>query len=132
MSLPKDPKPAKLVISLFLKEKELLYPVAQALAEQFGPVDMISAWFPFDYTTYYEPEMGAPLYRRVVVFKTLIDPGALAEIKIATNELELKYSDSGRRMVNMIRGIWFTSVSFWPREKIMRIGFTSEKVFMRI
>ncbi len=104
MSLPKDPKPAKLVISLFLKEKELLYPVAQALAEQFGPVDMISAWFPFDYTTYYEPEMGAPLYRRVVVFKTLIDPGALAEIKIATNELELKYSDSGRRMVNMDPG----------------------------
>jgi hypothetical protein len=104
MSLPKPPKPAKLVISLFLKEKELLFPVVKNLAEKFGPVDMISEWFPFDYTNYYEPEMGSPLYRRVVVFKTLIDPDMLAEIKITTNAVEFEYSRNGHRMVNIDPG----------------------------
>ena len=104
MSQTQPPKPAKLVIGFFLKEKSLIVPVAKDLTEKFGPVDMVSAWFPFDFTTYYESEMGAPLFRRILVFETLIEQSALAEIKLITNDLELEYSKDSKRMVNLDPG----------------------------
>jgi hypothetical protein len=104
MSQPQVPKPAKLVIGLFLKEKSFIVPVAKELVEQFGPIDVVSAWLPFDFTTYYEPEMGKPLFRRLLAFKILIDQDALAQIKIMTNDLELKYTRNNRRRVNLDPG----------------------------
>ncbi|MFC1813545.1 DUF4416 family protein, partial [Thermodesulfobacteriota bacterium] len=89
---------------LFLKQKHLVVPVAKELVEQFGPIDVVSAWLPFDFTTYYEPEMGKPLFRRMLAFKTLIDQDALAQIKIMTNDLELKYTRNDRRRVNLDPG----------------------------
>jgi hypothetical protein len=87
-----------------MKEKSFIDPVAKDLTATFGPVDMISPWFSFDFTTYYEPEMGTPLFRRLLVFKTLIEQNALPEIKTATNALEQKYSKNARRMVNLDPG----------------------------
>lgn len=87
-----------------MKEKSLFAPVAEELAKKLGSVDMISSWFPFDYTTYYEPEMGAGLFRRMIVFKALIKQSTLPEIKITTNNLEKKYSKNGKRMVNIDPG----------------------------
>ncbi|MDM8551845.1 DUF4416 family protein [Desulfobacterales bacterium HSG2] len=104
MSTPQPPKPAKLVIGLFMKEKALSAPVARELAEKFGPVDMVSSWLPFDYTDYYEPEMGTPLFRRVLTFKRLIKQSLLPDIKIMTNDLELKYSENSKRRVNIDPG----------------------------
>ena len=104
MSRPQKPNPAKLVIGAFLKEKSLIYPVVKDLTKEFGSTDMVSRWFPFNFTTYYESEMGAPLFRRMFVFKTLIEQDALAEIKIFTNNLELKYSKDNKRGVNLDPG----------------------------
>ena len=104
MSRPQPPKSAKLVIGLFMKEKHLIVPVAKTLIEKFGPVDMVSAWLPFDFTTYYESEMGTPLFRRILVFERLIKQSALAQIKIITNDLELKYSKNDKRIVNLDPG----------------------------
>jgi hypothetical protein len=104
MSRPQKPKPAKLVIGLFLKEKSIILLVAQALTEKFGCIDMVSEWFPFNFTDYYESEMGKPLFRRVLVFENLIEQGALAEIKLITNDIELEYSKNSKRMVNLDPG----------------------------
>ena len=104
MSIPQAPAPAKLVTGLFMNDKSLVRPLAEALFEKYGQVDLISAWFPFDYTDYYKSEMGAPLFRRMFVFKKMIEQEALPEIKIFTNELELKYSSGGKRRVNIDPG----------------------------
>ena len=104
MSRPQPPQPAKLVIGMFLKEKHLLVPVTAALTEKFGTVDMVSSWFYFNYTNYYESEMGGPLFRRVLAFKTLIRQEALAEIKNITNGLEQAYATAGKRSVNIDPG----------------------------
>lgn len=104
MSLPKEPEPAKLIISLFMKEKSLINSVSKPLAEKFGDIDMVSSWFPFNFTTYYETEMGVPLFRRVLCFKNLIKQSDLSDIKIATNNLESAYSENGKRMVNIDPG----------------------------
>ena len=104
MSLPQSPKPAKLVIGFFLKEKRVAVDVVKALVEKLGPVDMTSPWLPFNLTTYYNDEMGTPLFRRMLAFKRLIRQSALANIKLFTNGLEREHSIDGRRGVNIDPG----------------------------
>ena len=104
MSEPRKPKPAKLVIGLFMREKALLGPLADDLSAAFGAVDLVSSWMAFDYTNYYQAEMGMPLFRRLLAFKTLIDQQDLPGIKIATNAMERRYVHNGRRRVNIDPG----------------------------
>lgn len=104
MSVPQSPRPAKLTISILLRQKELVLPVTKALAENFGPLDMVSTWFPFDFTSYYESEMGKPLFRRIVVFRKLIQQDALSEIKLKTNAIEHRYLNNSKRSVNIDPG----------------------------
>ena len=104
MSTPKAPKQAKLVAGIILKEKGLIETLANELAERFGPVDVISRWFSFDYTSYYEPEMGFPLFRRMLAFKILIEQQNLSAIKTFTNDMESGYSENGKRAVNIDPG----------------------------
>jgi hypothetical protein len=104
MSTPQAPKPAKLVIGLIMKDKALFEPLGVELSAGFGSVDMVSSWMPFDYTSYYEPEMGTPLYRRLLTYKKLINQDELPEIKLTTNRLEQSFSQNGRRRVNIDPG----------------------------
>lgn len=64
-----------------------------ALTERFGVVDLRSDVLPFDFTTYYHKEMGAPLFRQFVAFKQKIDPSLLPDVKRWTNELEERFAD---------------------------------------
>ncbi len=104
MSIPQPAEPAKLVVGLFTKEKSLLAPVAADLTQKFGVIDLVSAWLPFDYTRYYAREMGSPLWRRIMAFKSLIDQERLAAIKLATNKLEQKFAAAKGRQVNIDPG----------------------------
>ena len=104
MSLPQEPKPAKLVIGLLMKDSLLFEPLAAELAALFGSPDMVSSWMSFDYTAYYEAELGYPLCRRLLTFETLIDQQELAAIKLSTNRLEQAYSRNRRRRVNIDPG----------------------------
>ena len=104
MSQPQPPQQAKLIIGLFLSAKELLADLTRDLKAAFGDVDMVSPWFSFNYTEYYKAEMGHPLHRRMLVFKELIAQEALAQVKLVTNELENRYTQNGRRRVNIDPG----------------------------
>ena len=104
MSNPAAPIPARLVISVFLNEKLLIETVAEELARSFGPMDLVSAWLDFDYTDYYAAEFGAPLFRRVFSFPRPVDQGRLADIKHTTNAIEARFTENGRRRVNIDPG----------------------------
>lgn len=104
MSAPKAPQAAKLVISLLTGDTALVQPAVNALEARFGEIDMLSSWLPFDYTRYYEKEMGLGLRRRMVVFKSLMAQTALVAVKRFTNTLENEYSDAGRRRINIDPG----------------------------
>jgi len=104
MSQPVPPQPAKLVIGVFTNQKHLFKPVLSDLAEQFGEIDFISPWIPFDYTTYYNKEMGTGLLRRMAAFKPLIMQGDLARIKLKTNMIEKELSEMDRRNINIDPG----------------------------
>ncbi|MDL2269338.1 DUF4416 family protein [Desulfosarcina sp. OttesenSCG-928-G17] len=104
MSQPQLPKPARLIVGFFLKDKALSPELIRTLREYFGPLDMVSPWLDFDFTTYYEKETGAPLSRRMLVFRDLIDQTRLPAIKQATNGLEALYQEDGKRRVNIDPG----------------------------
>lgn len=104
MSVPQTAKPAKLIVGLFTANKDLLPEVCTALDGLYGPIDLISRWFAFNYTDYYAAEMGAPLFRRMIVFKPLIQQPELAEIKVRTNVIEQQFLDGSRRTVNIDPG----------------------------
>ena len=104
MSVPKPPDPAKLVMSVFMKEKALFGQVFAFLETIGGPVDLISRWLDFNYTGYYHKEMGSPLFRRVLAFKPLMEQADLASVKLATNAVEVRFSRENLRRVNIDPG----------------------------
>jgi len=104
MGTIKQPRPVKLIASIFSGDEMLLAVARGALAKHFGPMDRQSDVFPFDHTAYYAPEFGEGLVRQVVAFRDLISPDSLAEIKRATNELERTWTVDGRRCVNLDPG----------------------------
>jgi hypothetical protein len=104
MSIPQPPKPAKLVIGVISRDTGKIGAVAEALVEKFGLVDIVSPWSAFDFTQYYEKEMGAGLKRRLISFKALISQEALSEIKRFTNSVESRLLQDGKRSVNIDPG----------------------------
>lgn len=54
MSTPKPPLLAKLLVGFFMQDKELFQELAPQIEEKLGKFDIISPWFNFDYTDYYE------------------------------------------------------------------------------
>ena len=100
----REPRPVKLIVSLFTGDQTLLAVARGALANHFGRIDYESEILPFDHTSYYSREFGDHLLRQVVAFADLIAPERLAEIKHSTNELEATWLDGGRRRVNLDPG----------------------------
>jgi hypothetical protein len=104
MSSPRESDRVKLITSLFSAEKELIDQVIDELKGSFGAMDVITPWLMFDRTRYYEKEMGWPLYRRFVTFRDLIPPEELVDKKLTTNSIEERYTESGKRRINIDPG----------------------------
>jgi len=104
MSKPKGPEPVKLISSIFSNDRGLLVEILMALSAEYGRADFISEFIPFDYTNYYEKEMGKILTRRFVSFEDLMQPESLPEIKMFANGIEERFSDEGRRKANIDPG----------------------------
>ena len=104
MSMPHAPRPAKLVIGVLLRDRGLFPDIAAELEAAFGAFDVVGPWMAFGYTSYYEKEMGAPLWRRMSAFRTLIEQDRLADVKLAANAMEQARSAGGRRAVNIDPG----------------------------
>ncbi|MHC4308230.1 MAG: DUF4416 family protein [Planctomycetota bacterium] len=90
------PKPVKLFVGILSCSKELLAEVESLLVKRFGEADMKSEIFPFNFTDYYEKEMGTNIFRQFICFRKLINPEELSAIKIWTNELEDKFKHNNR------------------------------------
>jgi hypothetical protein len=105
MGTPRLPKPAKLMMSLMSAEDGIMMRALEDLQSIFGEVDLLSDLVRFGFTRYYNEEMGAPIYRRFIAFKGLVQRETLADIKKRTNEVEEKYSCDGCRKVNIDPGV---------------------------
>jgi len=108
MALAKPFTPAKLIVGVIAAETPVFEKTESALVSQYGPTDLRSAFFPFDATDYYEPEMGVNLRRLFLSFSNLVPPDELGAIKVRTNALEDEIGRGHpalRRAVNIDPGI---------------------------
>lgn len=83
-----EPEPVKLFAGIITSLPEILAEVECDLSTFCGPSDLKAGPFPFDFTHYYDKQMGTPLFRWFLGFRDLISPAGLAAIKIRTNGLE--------------------------------------------
>ena len=104
MSLLLEPKSVKLFTSLIYGEGADLNECIESMRELLGEIDYTSCDMPFDYTKYYEEEMGRGLRRVIITFRDLIRREELAGIKIFTNKLEKVFSYQDKRTINIDPG----------------------------
>ena len=98
--------PAKLVVGLLSSDRNLLAQAQSALAEGFGTVSVKSPEMPFNFTDYYEKEMGPGLIRQWVGFHGLVEPDQLYDFKGTTGLLEKRFrGPDGKRRVNLDPGM---------------------------
>lgn len=101
MGIVVQPDPVKLICPV-LKAKDIdSDAVIEKLTEAFGPADFISDIFPFEWTDYYDHEMGSEKERFFVSFEKLIAPQEIVQVKLKTNQLEMNFLDeetNGRRV----------------------------------
>jgi hypothetical protein len=88
MASPSAPPPVKLICGILSARSELLERARAELAAHFGPLDVVSEIMDFDFTHYYDQEMGTPLLRQFVAFADLVPPESIVEAKHATNAME--------------------------------------------
>ncbi len=78
--------------------------IIQELQSVAGSVEEQSDVFDFSFSDYYEDEMGPGLKKVFLSFRSLVDPDALPRIKLKTNEIEARWSETGKRRVNLDPG----------------------------
>ena len=107
MSVPNEPLPAKLFLSILSARWEAFWPgLLEELNKTFGKADYVSEPIAFVQTSYYDKELGTPISRRVLGFEELVPQDRLPEIKLATNALEEKYArKDGNRIFNLDPGL---------------------------
>ena len=100
----RPPQPVKLFIATLYEDLEVLEAVIPLLVERFGTIEWRSDPISFTYTDYYR-DIGENLVRVFLVFKSLVDPGILPEVKLFTNELEKRTATEGHpRRINLDPG----------------------------
>jgi hypothetical protein len=105
MSIPTVPEPARLVISVLASRKDNADLALPLLVQELGPLEEEVGPLAFDFTSYYEGELGIGIQRWLWVFSDLVDRGNLVRIKHLTNEIESAYSEDGKREFNLDPGL---------------------------
>lgn len=96
MGQPSEPEPVKLFVGVMSSRREILSAIETDLSDNWGMIEERSATFSFDYTDYYDSEMGDGLVKRFLSFEDLIDPGRIGRIKLETNQIEKNYREDSR------------------------------------
>ena len=104
MAPPQAPEPMKYFVAILFRTPAAFDAGKQALIGIWGTLDFEGKDHEFDITNYYEPEMGTPLYRRLVAFERLQPPTELVDMKLRCNAIEDALANNGNRIVNLDAG----------------------------
>jgi len=115
MSIPVEPLPARLFFSLMFRgnpepaDSPEKCAALEQLVKAYGSLDYESSLLPFNYTRYYEREMGPHIWRRLISFEKLVQRDQLPDIKCFCMDLEKQFLDEqGNRRVNLDPGLLTT------------------------
>lgn len=104
MAKIEQPLPVKYLIAVLYHDAGYLAKVTAELVTRWGAIDFTGADHLFDVTDYYEPEMGAPLLRRLLSFEKLYSPTLIVDMKLACNDIEDAISVDNKRTANLDAG----------------------------
>ena len=109
MAIAKPYDKRALVMGVLSQAEEEKNNLISILQDSFGPILMTSSTLAFLFTDYYDAEMGGRPVRYFFMFRNLVDPSTLAQIKTLTNKIELSFAypkgnASGRR-INLDPGL---------------------------
>ena len=104
MSQLREPAPVKLFTGVIYGPSSPLDECIGSLEKGLGEIEFMSGDMPFDYTTYYQEEMGPALKRVIITFRRLIKREEIVGIKIFTNKLEKVFSYKNKRTINIDPG----------------------------
>jgi len=96
--------PVKIFCGLIYSEEKLVEKVKKLLCKKFGEIDFVIGPFLFNFTDYYEKEMGKNLKRMFFSFKRPVIPEKIYRWKIYTNKIEQKFYEENLRKVNIDPG----------------------------
>jgi hypothetical protein len=95
----------KLVIAVLVSDEKFLEKLIDKLEYTFGTIDYKSDVLNFNYTDYYNLEMGRNIKRIFFSFQKLASPDKFSTIKLQTNEIENFFLLDGKRPVNLDPGL---------------------------
>jgi hypothetical protein len=104
MGMPGTANRVKLFCGIIASDAKTSDAALAALEKKLGKIDLRSETVPFDFTSYYNPEMGEGLERFWISFEPLIFADELPEIKVFTNSVEDSFSTDLKRRVNIDPG----------------------------
>ncbi|MCL5408800.1 MAG: DUF4416 family protein [Candidatus Omnitrophica bacterium] len=94
----------KIFCGIIYKEEEIYQKALHLLKEKFGETEIESEFIPFNFTDYYEEEMGKNLKRRYISFSSLQSLENPYKWKVLTGRIEKQLSLSGSRQINIDPG----------------------------
>ena len=118
----------KLIVGTLSQHLQLPESICLLLQDQYGELERKDGPFPFNYTHYYDAEMGGDLQKHFLTFRRLVDPSTLPDIKLFTNRIEQQYAaPDGRRTVNLDPGLLSTGrfILATTKDRGHRIPLTS-------
>lgn len=98
------PEQAVIFIASLYSSHEIFNAAIPKLQDLFGSIYYESPPLTWNYSSYYEDEMGTPLYRHFTFFDSIADPASLVEAKLALMEIENGFSRNGKRRINLDPG----------------------------
>lgn len=104
MAETKPAFPVKYFIAVLYGNEESLQKAKKLVEDKWGRIDFEGNAHLFDVTDYYEPEMGSPIFRKLISLEKIYEPALLVEMKIQCNCFEQKLSICGKRTVNLDAG----------------------------
>ncbi len=105
MSIPTIPDPALIVMSVLARGENIPPEIVSQLENRIGPLEQITGPIPFNYTSYYDKEMGHGIVRWIMSFIEPVDRATLPDIKLFTNDLEKANSIGPDRTINLDPGL---------------------------
>jgi len=94
----------KLIIGFIFNDADILRKAESLITKKYGPIDLKSGVMGFRHTDYYNEELGDGLKREFISIKKLISPEGVYRVKLATNKIERRLSDHGKRTINIDPG----------------------------
>lgn len=95
-----EPKLVNLFIGVLSGISELFQQIDKTLEASYGLIDIRSEIIPFNFTNYYNNEMGKGILRQFFSFERLIMPDEIAPVKVQTNKLEELVATEGNYKVS--------------------------------